>query len=102
MILCWEAEWYLIQSTHYTQVLTGVLAYSGIHDYDTIASRIKSGKRPPRPRNKNANQWLRDGVWGMITTCWSENRKKQWDVSAIHKLFSTLGLQEVQNANSGN
>jgi len=38
----------------------------------------------------------------MITTCWSDDPKKRWEVRAVGQLFLTSSLQEVQNANSGN
>jgi len=79
-----------------------VLPYEGIHDSKTVASHIKSGERPPRPRNQDANWWLRDEVWDMVVTCWSQDRKKRWEVRAVRKLFLALALREVQNANSGN
>jgi len=88
-----------MQSPHYHQVLTGGLPYDGIHDYSTVTSCIKSGERPLRPRNRNVNRWLRDGVWDMITTCWSEDPKERWEVLVMHELFLTSGLR---NANSGN
>jgi len=79
-----------------------VLPYDGIHDYDTVTSHIKTEERPPRPRNRNANRWLRDEVWDMIVTCWSEDRKKRWEVPAVRELFLALALREVLNANLGN
>jgi len=91
-----------MQSPHYYQVLTGVLPYDGMYDYRAVASRIQSGRRPLRPRNQDANQWLRRRAWDMIVTCWSKDPAKRWEVPAMRELFSTLGPREVQNANSGN
>jgi len=88
-----------MQSPHYHQVLTGVLPYDGIHDYRTVISRIKSGKRPLRPRNQGARQWLQRRVWDMITICWSDDPTKRWEVPVMRELFLTVGLR---NANSGN
>jgi len=87
-----------MQLPHYYQVLTGILPYDGICDYNSVASRIKSGERPLRPRNRNANRWLRDSVWDMIATCWSDDPKKRWEVPVMRQVFLTLGLR---NANSG-
>jgi len=85
-----------MQLTHRYQVLTGVLPYDGIHDYPTVASKIKSGERPTRPRNRDANQWLRRRVWDMVVTCWSEDTMKRWEVHAVRKVFSS-GNRNTQN-----
>lgn len=90
-----------MQPPHYYQVLTGVLPYDGINDY-SVASRVQFGERPSRPMDRDANRWLRHGVWDMFTTCWSEDPKKRWEARAVRELFSTLGLREVRNVNSGN
>jgi len=84
-----------MQLTHCYQVLTGVLPYDGIDDYHAVTSKIKSGERPRRPRNQDANLWLRRRVWDMITTCWNEDPVKRWEVPAMRELFSTLGPQKV-------
>jgi len=75
--------------THCYQVLTGVLPYDGIDDYDAVTSRIQSGGRPLRPKNQDANRWLRRRVWDMITTCWNEDAAKRGEVPAMRELFST-------------
>jgi len=79
-----------------------VLPYDGIHDSKTVASRIKSGERPPRPKNQDANRWLQRRAWDMIVICWSKDPEERWEVPAVRELFLALALQEVQNANSGN
>jgi len=76
-----------------------VLPYDGIRNSRTVASRIKSGKRPPRPRDQDADRWLRDEVWDMISTCWSKNPKKRWKIHVVRELFLTMGHQ---GADSGN
>jgi len=86
-----------MQLTHCYQVLTGVLPYDGMENYDAVASRIRSGGRPPRPRNQDANRWLRRRVWDMITTCWNKDPAKRWEVPAMREIFSTLGPREVPN-----
>jgi len=91
-----------MQSPIHYQVITGVSPFDGIHDYDTLTSYIRSGERPPRPRNQNASKWLRGGVWNMITTGWSEDPKKRWEVLAVCELFSTLCPREAHTANPGN
>jgi len=58
--------------------------------YDAVVSRIQSGERPLRPRNRDANQWLRDRVWDMVVTCWSQDpTERRWEVRAVRKLFSS-------------
>jgi len=89
-----------MRSPLYHQILTGVLPYDEIHDY-TVTSHIRFGKRPPRPRNQDANRWLQDRIWDMIMTCWSKDPKKRWEVHAVHELFSTSGPLEVQNIEAG-
>jgi len=91
-----------MQLPHSYQVLTGVLPFDGINDYNAVAFCIQFGERPLRPRNQDANQWLWDRVWDMITTCWSEDPKERWRITTMDKLFSILALPEVQNSNSGN
>jgi len=85
-----------MQLTHYYQVLTGVLPYDGIHEYHTVASHIKSGERPLRPRNRDANQWLQRRVWDMVVTCWNEDPTKRWEVRAVRKVFLS-GNRNAQN-----
>jgi len=85
-----------MQLTRYYQVLTGVLPYDGIDDYRTVVSKIQSGERPLRPRNRDANRWLQRRVWAMITTCWNGDPVKRWEVSAMRELFST-GNRSAQN-----
>jgi len=82
----------LIQLTRCYQVLTGVLPYDGMENYNAVVSRIQSGGRPPRPRNQDVNRWLRRRVWDMITTCWNRDPAKRWEVPAIHLLFSREAL----------
>jgi len=90
-----------MQLTHCYQVLTGVLPYDRMGNYDAVASRIRSGGRPLRPRNQDVNRWLRRRVWDMITTCWNKDPAKRWEVPAIRVLFSTLGPQEVLDVEAG-
>jgi len=90
-----------MQLPHYYQVLTGVLPYVEMDDYDAVASRIQFGGRPLRPRNQDANRWLRRRVWVMITTCWNKDPVKRWEVPAMRELFSTLGPREVLNVEAG-
>jgi len=82
---------------HYYQVLTGVLPYDGIHKYKTVASRIQSGERPLRPGNQDANRWLQDRVWDVITTCWNNDPAMGWEVPAVRELFSA-GNRNTQTA----
>jgi len=78
-----------------------VLPYEEIHEYNPVASRITSGGRPLRPRNQDANRWLRRRVWDMITTCWNKDPAKRWELPAMRELFSTLGPREVLNVGAG-
>jgi len=91
-----------MQSPRYHQVLTGVVPYDEVDEHSIVASCIRSGERPLRPMNQDADQWLWDRAWDMITTCWSEDPKERWEVPAIRQLFSTLSLQDVWSASSGN
>jgi len=70
-------------------------------DYDAVSSHIQFGGRPLRPRNQDANRWLRRRVWVMITTCWNKDRAKRWEIPAMRELFSTLGPREVLNVEAG-
>jgi len=79
-----------------------VLPYDGIDDRGIITSYIKSGKRPPRPRDQDASRWLQHGIWDMIAFGWSEDPKERWEIPTVRKLFLALGHQEAQDANSGN
>ena len=78
------------------QVFTGKLPYDNIRDSSKIIYHITSGERP------NRNRWLQESVWDMITTCWSEDPDRRWEVPAVCDLFSTLSLQEVRNVRQGN
>lgn len=84
------------------QVLTGVVPYDGDRGHYSLLVRIKSGERPPRPTNPEGVRWLQDKIWGMITTCWSEDPNQRWEVSAMCDLLSASSLQEVQKVKSGN
>ncbi|KAF9649115.1 kinase-like protein [Thelephora ganbajun] len=95
-----QGDVYSLAMTSFT-VLTGVLPYDGVRGHYSLKHRIQSGERPPRPTNSDSTRWLRDSVWDMITTCWSEDPNQQWEVPAMYNLFSTLSLQEVQKVKSG-
>ncbi|KAF9649102.1 kinase-like protein [Thelephora ganbajun] len=94
-----QSDVYSLAMTSFT-VLTRVLPYGGVRDHHSLVVRIKSGERLPRPKNPDGTRWLQDSVWGMITTCWSEDPNRRWEVSAIRSLFSTLSLQEIQKVKS--
>jgi len=47
------------------------------------------------------NQRLGDEVWHMITTCWSEDPKERWELSAMRELFSP-SPQKVWDPNPDN
>ncbi|KAF9649128.1 kinase-like protein [Thelephora ganbajun] len=94
-----KSDIYSLAMTSFT-VLTGVLPYDGVHGHYSLGLRIRSGERPSRPTNSDSTRWLQDSVWGMITTCWSEDPNQRWEVSAMYDLFSMLSLQEVQKVKS--
>ncbi|KAF9641934.1 kinase-like protein [Thelephora ganbajun] len=95
-----KSDVYSLAMTSFT-VLTRVLPYGGVRDHHSLMVRIKSGERPPRPKNPDGTRWLQDSIWGMITTCWSEDQKQRWEAPAMYDLFSTSSLQEVQKVKSG-
>ncbi|KAF9641990.1 hypothetical protein BDM02DRAFT_2861269 [Thelephora ganbajun] len=94
-----KSDVYSLAMTSFT-VLTRVLPYGGVRDHHSLMVRIKSGERPPRPKNPDGTRWLQDSIWGMITTCWSEDQKQRWEAPAMYDLFSTSSLQEVQKVKS--
>jgi hypothetical protein len=100
MFLSCGPSYYLIQSLCYGQVLTGILPYDGRKKVDVIA-RIKSGERPPRPTDPSQNQWLRDRVWNMITTCWSGKLEQRCELSVVYRTLSTLGWRRVPIVREG-
>ncbi|KAF9641984.1 hypothetical protein BDM02DRAFT_3194140 [Thelephora ganbajun] len=54
----------------------GTALYMGlecVRGHHSLKLRIQSGERPSRPTDPDGTQWLRDSVWGMVTTCWSGN-----------------------------
>jgi hypothetical protein len=85
---------YLIQSPHYNQVLTGVLPYDGNNKADVIED-IRHVKRPSRPTDPSQNQWLQDRVWNIITTCWSDKPEQRYELSVVYHVFSTPNTQDA-------
>jgi len=78
-----------------------VLPYGDAFYHNSVVSRIQSGKRPDRPKDPYQARWLRDGVWDMITACWSDIPHHRWGVPAVCNLLSTLSLQEVPRQQPG-
>ena len=91
----YEQSCHLIQFPRYDQVLTGVLPYD-ISDWGGAIAWLRRGKRPSRPTDPTQNQWLYDPVWDVITTCWSDKPKRRCELSVVHHVFSTSGLQNSE------
>ncbi|KAF9644383.1 kinase-like protein [Thelephora ganbajun] len=64
-----------------------------------IIFNIVTGERPPRPTNA---RWLRDQIWNMIVTCWSEKRDQRWDIRAAYHQLSVSSIQESAEGERGN
>jgi hypothetical protein len=90
--LCCGPSYYVMQSPHHGQVLTGVLPYSNKPD---MVNDIIHGKRPPRPTDPTQNRWLQDHVWGMITTCWSKKPEQRCELSVVYRVFSTPSPKDL-------
>jgi hypothetical protein len=89
-----EPTYYLIQSSHYGQVLTGKSPYK-THSRDAAITGIKPRQRPPRPTNTRQNLWLQDQIWDMITTCWSDEPRRRCELSVMHHVFSTPSCENL-------
>ena len=99
MYLFWKPSSYLIPSSHYNQVLTGVLPYHG-NDKKNMTTRIHSGKPPFRLVNPGRNRWLHPPVLDAIRAGWDYNPKKRHDLSVMRDIFFTSG-QQVQDVEPG-
>jgi hypothetical protein len=88
-----------MQTSHYYQVLTGVLPYEGSKKVDMIKN-IRHGKRPPRPRDPNQNQWLEGPVWDVIATCWKNELGYRYELSVVYEVFSMPSRQDTQSVKS--
>ena len=67
-----------------------------LSDYHDVITCITRGKKPSRPTDPTQNQWLHDPVWDTITTCWSDKPKRRCELSVVHHVFSTSGLQNAE------
>jgi len=92
MCPCWKPSYYLIQSSRYNQVLTGVLPYRGSNAEDTIAD-IRAGKRPPRPIDSSQGLLLQDPVWNMIIIGWHDKPRRRCKLSAMYGTLSPTTQQ---------
>jgi hypothetical protein len=98
VFLCRKLSYYLTQSPHCHQVLTGVVPYADINMKSDIIKDIRHGKRPPRPRDANQNRWLQDPVWDAISTCWKNEPAYRYELSVVYEIFSTPNSQGTQGA----
>ncbi|KAF9645420.1 kinase-like protein [Thelephora ganbajun] len=85
-----ESDVYSLAMTTY-ETLTEILPYGNARD-GIIIFHVVTGDRPPRPTNA---RWLRDQIWDMITTCWSEKRDQRWDIHAVYHQLSVSSIQET-------
>jgi hypothetical protein len=94
MPLCCELSYCSIQLPRYNQVLTGVLPYNG-GTRGNVINDIRHGIRPPRPASRTQDQWLKDGIWDMILTCWSKKPEQRCELAVVHHAFSTPSLPDA-------
>ena len=102
MFLYCGSSYYLIQSPHYDQILTGVPPYKD-WDGNDIINGIRCGDRPSRPTDSSQNRdhiwdttpttdpsqnrWLQDQIWDTITTCWSGYPERRCELSVVYRVF---------------
>ena len=98
---CREPSYDLIRSTHYSQVLTGILPSDGI-DYYTICLNTIGGARPSRPTEPSQNRWLQDPVWDVITTGWRHEREQRCELPVVYHVFLTSGQREAKTGEFNN
>jgi len=96
----WKPSYYLMRSSCYDQVLTGVLPYHG-SNWNIIAS-IRSRQRPSRPRDPSQNRLLQRRVWRVITTGWIHEPEKRCELSNMHRVFSTSTQWDQGDSNTRN
>jgi len=89
----WRPSYHLTQSSHYDQVLTGVLPYSG-SSVGEMTTEIRAGKRPSRPNDPDQNRRSQRFVWEIITIGWSHEAYKRCEVSDLHHVFSMSTQRE--------
>jgi len=101
MHLFWKPSYYLMRSSHYDQVLTGVLPYHG-RNTSKVITDIRAGKRPSRPTNPSRNQWLRGPVWDVITTGWHHHPNQRCELSVMHDAFVMSSQGGADSGDSNN
>ena len=79
------------------KTLTEVLPFGNARD-GIIIFHVVTGNRPPRPQN---SRWLKDQIWNMIMTCWSEKRDQRWDIHAVYNQLSVSSIQEIAETERG-
>ncbi|KAF9647766.1 kinase-like protein, partial [Thelephora ganbajun] len=84
-----ESDVYSLAMTAY-ETLTEILPYGNARD-GIIIFQVVTGDRPPRPASA---RWLREQIWSMIVTCWSEKRDQRWDIRAVYHQLSASSIQE--------
>jgi len=89
-----ESDVYSLVMTAY-ETLTEILPFGNARD-GIIIFHVVSGDRPSRPESA---EWMKDRVWAMITTCWSEKRENRWDIRTVHNQLLVSSIQE--NAKAG-
>ena len=57
-----------------------------------IIFHVVTSNRPQCPPN---TRWLKDQIWNMITTCWSENREQRWNIRTVYNQFLVSSFQEI-------
>jgi len=92
MCLFWKSYYYLIQSSCYDQVLTGVLPYHERSSQEVITD-TRAGKRPSRPKDSSQSRRLRDSVWGVIKAGWHDKPNRRCELSVMYRTFSSPSRQ---------
>jgi len=92
-----ESDVYSLAMTAY-ETLTEVLPFGNARD-GIIIFHVVTGDRPPRPPN---TRWLKDQIWNMIMTCWSEKREQRWDIRAVYNQLSVSSIQEIAETERDN
>jgi len=83
--------WSSLTSSLSNKILTDILPFGNARDGIIIFHAV-TGDRPPRPPN---SRWLKDEIWNMIITCWSEKREQRWDIHAVYNQLSVSGIPGV-------
>ncbi|KDQ10878.1 hypothetical protein BOTBODRAFT_35832 [Botryobasidium botryosum FD-172 SS1] len=76
------------------ELTTDEWPWYSIHNNAEFMVKVHEGHLPPRPENEVAARELSDGLWALITSCWSREPPERPQVTTVHsRLLSMSGAK---------